>query len=132
MNSNTGSNLTMTVSCILPGCSLDTDQTGLYLRCKGASSPPPFSLWLLCRDHVEKLEVRIKILKDQTAGFLTIFCCQLSYLRKLFYGNTTKNQRFQNQSQFCLRRNLGDCYTSCEMMLYLSIRLALFAHLQTS
>ena len=69
----TGSSLTMTDCCICQGALRTLNWTGLYLQCEEATSSPPTKLWLVCRERVENLEERIKILKDLAAGSLDNF-----------------------------------------------------------
>ena len=61
---------------------------------------------------------------------LDYFLLLVKLLKKAFLRKHNKKLEVLESTQFDLRRNLGHCYTSCEMMLYLAIRLALVAHLQ--
>ena len=73
MNSITGLNLTMTDGCIRQGALRTLNWTGLYLQCEEATSSPPTKLWLVCRERVENLEERIKILKGFSCRIIRRF-----------------------------------------------------------
>ena len=76
-------------------------------RCEEATSSPPTELWLVCRELVENLEMRIKIFKGFSCRIFRRFYTVNEAKRKLF--NETHNIKLKVKNRSYNEKLKEDC-----------------------